>query len=307
MAARLYAHVQKLWLFSRVAEHRSFKRAAADAGITLSAMSQSITSLERVLGKTLVVRSRSPLILTEEGEDVLAHATPVLAAIAALDARGRHASAAKRTKLRLGLYDTIAENHLPHLLPRLQREFPNLVIELRTARSAALERLLRDGDLDAIVVVRDPGVRDTQADILGKGELGFFVSASEHEPTWNLVGSKGIALFAPSQGGHTRYQRTFLDSHAAFFREAGIQWRIVLTGDSLETLCRLAASGLLVSVLPLRAAMRFPNEVVMLRAPASARLDRGAHEFCLVTREAMDPALRRVLRRELISVLDSID
>jgi DNA-binding transcriptional LysR family regulator len=76
-----------------------------------------------------------------------------------------------------------------------------------------------------------------------------------------------------------------------------------LTGDSLETLRRLAASGLLVSVLPLHAAMRFPHEVVMLKPPPSLRLDCGAHEFCLVTRESMDPALRRVLRRELIAVM----
>jgi LysR family hydrogen peroxide-inducible transcriptional activator len=223
----------------------------------------------------------------------------VLAAIAELDDRDRGASASKWTKLRLGLYDTIAENYLPHLLPRLQRAFPHLMIQLRTGRSAALERLLRDGDLDAVVVVRDPGVHDGRTDVLAKGDLGFFVSASEPEPDWNLVESKGIAHFAPTSGGYTQFQRTFLDSHTAFFREAGIHWRVVLTGDSLETLRRLAASGLVVAVLPLGAARRFPNDIVMLRVPPGVRVDGGEHEFCLVTRDAMDPALRRVLQREL--------
>jgi DNA-binding transcriptional LysR family regulator len=307
MGINLCPHVQKLWLFSRVAEHRSFKHAAAEAGVTLSALSQAIAALERTLGRTLIVRSRSPLELTEEGEELLAGTEPILAGLFELGNRGPASTNGQLTKLRFGLYDTIAENHLPHLLPRLQREFPKLTIQVRTARSAALERLLRDGELDAIAVVRDPEVVDERSDVLARGEFGFFVSASETDLDWRIAERKGIALLAPNPGGYGGYLRRFLDSHAALFRQEGIEWRVALTADSLETLRRLAAIGLMVAALPLRVARRFPNQVVMLKPPSSARVDRGAHEFCLVTRPSVDSRLRRVLKRELTQILATVD
>jgi LysR family hydrogen peroxide-inducible transcriptional activator len=307
MGLNLCPHVQKLSLFSRVAERKSFKHAAADAGVTLSALSQAVTALERILGKTLIVRSRSPLALTEAGEELLAGAEPILAALTELGNHGRASTGDRPIKLRLGLYDTVAENHLPHLLPRLQREFPRLTIQLRTARSAVLERLLRDGELDAITVVRDPGVVDERADVLAVGEFAFFASASETAIDWTIAERKGIALLAPNPGGYGGYLRKFLDSYAAFFHQEGIKWRVALTADSLETLRRLAAVGLVVAVLPVRVARRFPNQVVMLKLPPSARVDRGAHEFCLVTRPSVDSGLRRVLKRELTQILATVD
>jgi LysR family hydrogen peroxide-inducible transcriptional activator len=308
MNGGLYPHVYKVWLFSRVAVHKSFKRAAADASITLSALSQSITALERVLGKTLLVRTRAAkLALTEDGEDLLARATPILAAIAELGDPNDGSGATRRAKLRLGLYETIAANHLPHLLPKLQRDFPHLTIHVWTARSAALERHLRNGDLDAVVVVRDPGIREENAEVLAKGELGFFVSPPEKETSWEVLESKGLAMFAPNYDGYPAYQRKFLDSHEAFFREAGIKWRIGMTSDSLETIRRVVAIGLLAAVLPVRAARRSPREVVMLKAPPQFHLDRGVHEHCLVTRDSLDPVLRRFLRRELTNLLSTVD
>jgi DNA-binding transcriptional LysR family regulator len=308
MNGGLYPHVYKLWLFSRVAEHRSFKRAAADASITLSALSQSIASLERILGKTLLVRTHTAgLALTQDGEEFLARATPILAAIAELGDSNGSGGGTRRAKLRLGLYETIAANHLPHLLPKLQSDFPHLTVHVWTARSAVLERHLRNGDLDAVVVVRDPGNQEANTEVLANGELGFFVSAPETEASWDVLERKGVAMFAPNYDGYPAYQRKFLDSHEAFFRQSGIKWRIGMTSDSLEAIRRVVAFGLLAAVLPIRAARRFPGEVVMLKAPAHLHLDRGVHEHCLVTRDSLDSALRCFLRRELTNILSTVD
>jgi len=55
-------------LFCDVAQHRSISRAALAHGVTQSAASQRIASLERELGVQLVDRSTRPLSLTEAGE-----------------------------------------------------------------------------------------------------------------------------------------------------------------------------------------------------------------------------------------------
>jgi LysR family hydrogen peroxide-inducible transcriptional activator len=307
MTPNLYPHVYKLWLLSRFAEHRSFKLAAADASITVSALSQSIASLERVLGKTLVVRARGAMALTEDGADVLARAEPIFRAVSALTRGHSQQAPTKPQRLRFGLYETIASRHLPRLIPVLRREFPSLSIHLRTARSSTLEQLLRAGELDAIVVARDPDQGGSTVDTLAKGEFGLFVSPEKHPLGWEAVRCLGLATLAPARGAHPAYLRRFLDDHARFLRQRGVPPRIAMTSDSIETLLRLAAAGFVVSALPLRAGRRFPGELVQMHAPAQTRLDRGAHQLCLVTRSSVDHEVRRVLRSELTAVLRDIN
>jgi hypothetical protein len=60
-----------------------------------------------------------------------------------------------------------------------------------------------------------------------------------------------------------------------------------------------------VSALPLRAARRYPNELVQLKP--SERLDRSADGLYLLSRGSVDTAVRRALRRELARVLPERD
>jgi DNA-binding transcriptional LysR family regulator len=114
-------------------------------------------------------------------------------------------------------------------------------------------------------------------------------------------------MFAPSYDGYPPYQRRFLDSYDAFFRKAGLKWRIGLTSNSLEAIRRIVERGSLAAVLPLRAGRPPSTDVTMLQAPTSARLDSGAHEHCLVTGDSLDPALRRFLRDELLNILGAVE
>jgi DNA-binding transcriptional LysR family regulator len=68
----------ELAAFSAVAEHRSFTRAAAQVGIALPTMSQTIRSLEDRLGVRLFNRTTRSVALTEAGERLLAEVRPIL-------------------------------------------------------------------------------------------------------------------------------------------------------------------------------------------------------------------------------------
>ena len=61
-------HLETMDLFCDVARHRSMSRAAELNGITQSAASQRLKTLERELGIQLIDRSTRPLRLTEAGE-----------------------------------------------------------------------------------------------------------------------------------------------------------------------------------------------------------------------------------------------
>src|ERR1700747_1807559 len=62
--------------FLSVAQHRSFRRAAAELGVTPSAISQAVRVLEARLGAVLFMRTTRSVGLTEAGERFLARAKP---------------------------------------------------------------------------------------------------------------------------------------------------------------------------------------------------------------------------------------
>jgi DNA-binding transcriptional LysR family regulator len=57
-----------LTAFECVARHASFSRAAAELGVSASALSQSVRGLEQRLGVRLLTRTTRRVALTEEGE-----------------------------------------------------------------------------------------------------------------------------------------------------------------------------------------------------------------------------------------------
>ena len=68
----------ELTAFVAVAEHRSFTKAAAQVGIALPTMSQTIRSLEEGLGVRLFNRTTRSVALTEAGDRLLAEVQPIL-------------------------------------------------------------------------------------------------------------------------------------------------------------------------------------------------------------------------------------
>jgi DNA-binding transcriptional LysR family regulator len=68
----------ELTAFVAVAEHSSFTKAAAQIGIALPTMSQTIRSLEEALGVRLFNRTTRRVALTEAGDRLLAEVQPIL-------------------------------------------------------------------------------------------------------------------------------------------------------------------------------------------------------------------------------------
>ena len=62
--------------FLSVARHRSFRKAAAELGVTPSAMSQTVRALEARVGAVLFIRTTRSVGLTEAGKRFLERAKP---------------------------------------------------------------------------------------------------------------------------------------------------------------------------------------------------------------------------------------
>lgn len=128
MSSDLYPSISA---FARVAHHASFTKAAAELGISASALSQTVRLLEQRLGVRLLDRTTRRVGLTEIGQRFLADAAPGLSALAKAvedldDARDKPAGV-----LRLNLSRTATDIILlPHLTAFMDA-YPDIRLELR--------------------------------------------------------------------------------------------------------------------------------------------------------------------------------
>ncbi|WP_310385364.1 LysR family transcriptional regulator [Roseateles sp.] len=116
--------------FERVAHHASFTRAAAELGVSPSALSQNLRTLESRLGVRLLDRSTRRVGVTEIGQHFLLDARHGLATLAAavggLDELRDQPSGLLRLTLSRTAADLVV---LPHLTPFFE-EFPAISLEL---------------------------------------------------------------------------------------------------------------------------------------------------------------------------------
>src|SRR5579863_9973215 len=129
--------------FLGVAQHRSFRRAAVELGVTPSAISQAVRALEARVGAALFIRTTRSVGLTEAGERFLARARPafeelVAAAEAARDLGGRPAGL-----LRLAVPRAVVPLILQPMIASFCEAYPD--IELEIAASEELVDIAKQG------------------------------------------------------------------------------------------------------------------------------------------------------------------
>jgi DNA-binding transcriptional LysR family regulator len=116
--------------FAAVARARSFTRAAAELGLSPSALSHAMRGLEERLGVRLLARTTRSVAPTAAGERLLRSLDPALAEVA----RGLDALADWRGEpsgtLRLTTFSSAARGVLDPVLPRFLLDHPSVSVEV---------------------------------------------------------------------------------------------------------------------------------------------------------------------------------
>jgi LysR family hydrogen peroxide-inducible transcriptional activator len=143
--------LRQLRYLAALARHRHFGRAAEDCAVTQPALSMQIRELEREIGADLVERRPGDIALTDTGEEVARRADRILTETRDLIDFARHRDVLTGP-LRLGIIPTLAPYVLPRVLPPLQRDYPQLRLQVRETQTALLTAELVSGALDAILL-----------------------------------------------------------------------------------------------------------------------------------------------------------
>lgn len=115
-----------------VATHRNFRKAAAELGMSPSALSHAISALEQRLGVRLFNRTTRSVSLSEAGEQFLARVRPALGQIAeAMDGVNDFRDTPSGT-LRLNSSEGAARMILTPVLLEFLRRYPDMQLDLVT-------------------------------------------------------------------------------------------------------------------------------------------------------------------------------
>lgn len=132
----------------QVLESNSFSLAARSLGYTQSAVSQMIKSLEAELGVTLLVRSRTGVSLTREGEAMLPYIRDVARAHQALSDQAAALRGLEQGVVRIGSFNSVSSSLLPRAIQRFKQQHPAIRFELHQGLYQELEGLVRGGVVD---------------------------------------------------------------------------------------------------------------------------------------------------------------
>ena len=186
--------IRELRAFVAVAEEGGLSAAARRLHMSQSALSQTVQSLERHLGATLLVRTHAGATLTEVGQILLREARSVLEhhdRAAATIARATEADNNAPAVLRVGVPLELPHDLLPAALDLLATAHPDTTVTLRHSASAAQLIALRAGELD-IALVRDrPADPFLDAILTVREPMGVVLATRDAD---ELAGPDGVHL-----------------------------------------------------------------------------------------------------------------
>ena len=116
--------------FLSIARHRSFRRAAAELGVTPSAMSQAVRALEARVGAALFIRTTRSVGLTEAGERFLSRAKPAFEELVAASEVARELGQRPAGLLRLAVPRAVVPLILEPVIASFCRAYPEIEVEI---------------------------------------------------------------------------------------------------------------------------------------------------------------------------------
>src|SRR5262249_38338125 len=113
-----------------VAQHRSFRRAAASLGVTPSAIGQAVRALETRIGVALFTRTTRSVGLTEAGERFISRAKPAFEELVSASDAARDLGQRPTGLLRLAVPRAVVPLILEPVIASFCQAYPEIEVEI---------------------------------------------------------------------------------------------------------------------------------------------------------------------------------
>jgi LysR family hydrogen peroxide-inducible transcriptional activator len=282
--------------------HRHFARAAEACFVTQPTLSMQVHKLEETLGVKIFDRSRSPVVPTEAGKEILNQAKKILLEKSRIGEIISGRKGLLEGELRIGIIPTLAPYLLPLFVQSLTRKYPRIKLVVFEKTTETLLQLLRDAVLDVGILVTPLQEKGIKEEVLFYEELLAYVSENNGLYHKTYVLAKDIdpnKLWLLEEGHCFRSQMINL---CELFKATRQGSHFDYEAGSFETLRRMVEMNDGITVLPELATLDFSKRqqglIRHFRKPAPMR-----EVSLVVQRDFVKERLVRILKEEILGCI----
>ncbi len=234
------ATFRQLRVFSEVAKHMSFARAAEALHLTPPAVTMQIRELESHVGLPLFEREGRKISLTTGGEYMLVYARRILATLKDAQDAAARLSRQEAGLLTVGMVST-ATYFVPRLVADFRREHAGVDVRLTLGNREQLVQALAQNEVDIAIMGRPPKELATRAEPFA-AHPHVFIAPRGHplenvgHPAPSTLAAYPFILREKGSGTRRAFEE-FMDRH-------GITPRISMEVPSNELIKQAVAAGL---------------------------------------------------------------
>jgi DNA-binding transcriptional LysR family regulator len=242
--------LRHLRTFVAVADRGTVSKAAVDLHTAQPALSRQISELEHELGLKLFDRIGRRLVITAEGEQLLASCRGVLGQVGSLSEQAQRLRAGDTGVLRVAASSIQIESVLSIFLPDYAKRYPRVQVKLIESVGADTLTMLDRGEIDLCISLLDlagAGKRNLSAHPVPPLELVAAYHSSfqfKHGESVDIGRITSHPLLLQDSGFVAR--KTF----DAVCRLAKLKPNILIESRAPHTLLALAEAGLGIAVVP---------------------------------------------------------
>jgi LysR family nitrogen assimilation transcriptional regulator len=245
--------IKQLQYFLRIAELRSFSKAAAYLHVAQPALGLQTRKLEEELGVKLLNRHSRGVIPTEAGLLLRDHAQIILRQIDRAKLSVADLAGPPRGKIAVGLTPTLNLILATQLVERCRRDYPNVALAIVDAMSEDLMEWVENDRIDLAFSYNPAAVQGLVCEplvtedlcLIGPGNSAF---ANRDTVTLSDIADLPMILPSVSSGLRSVVEEATL--------KKGFELNVVLEIDSVTAMKEMVAKGIGYAILPLGSVKR---------------------------------------------------
>ncbi|WP_369916786.1 LysR family transcriptional regulator [Lysinibacillus sp. 2017] len=246
----------KYEIFSTVVELGSLTRASETLGLSQSAVSHAITSLESEWGFSILKRGRSGIHLTSNGEHVLKYIREILKWNEEMIQEIANINGLEIGTVRIGTISSVSIHWLPEIMKMFTECYPSIEIKLLEGDYDDVEYWISTGLVD-IGFVSLPTSKHLEAIPLKKDRL-LCVLSDEHP----LADQNEISFVSIKEDPLIKSKKGSDNDLIRILKEHNITPNIKFELTDDQAIISMVANGMGISILP---------EMVLHRVPTNVR------------------------------------
>ncbi len=239
--------IESLKVFCDLAETESFTKAAQINGVTQSAVSQTISSLERQFKSLLIERSKKNFRLTAEGQVLYEYSKQVLQTYDALHSKLQEIKEIISGNIRVATIYSIGLHVLPPYVKKFLKSFPTVNVHVEYRRpNEVYEDVL--GNVVDLGLVAYPA-RDPKLEVVPFRKDPLVVICHPQHPFAKM---KGLKLKALSGQKMVSFEKDIPTRRALdkLLKEHSVSVEHVMEFDNIETVKRAVEIDSGLSIVP---------------------------------------------------------